>query len=251
MKRYFEYFAYGLLLVLVGCANYEPISRPVPKLSVLSHKLSDLSRKKMESYLNVKVDLKFPMNLAVAKVENPYPEYISDTSSDRKFSLELLAGSEANGWRKLSGLRGTTGKRIVSRVQLVTPSLLEGNPTLTKLRDAAAELHSSLLLIYMQADNSGSGFNANAAFYWTGVGLFFVPGDTVGFYTAYQAVLVDVRTGVIIATAEGEAKREWNVPPLSVKSTRERIITEATEGAISSLQENVTKGLIELEKPGK
>ncbi|MFA5865874.1 MAG: hypothetical protein WC975_14475 [Phycisphaerae bacterium] len=232
-----RYFKVGMILsgVLVfGCASYRPLTRPVPKLSVLSPELADLSEQKIEKYLAAQVKPEFPVVVAVAKVQNPYPEYAYEEHDAGQYAVETLRGDEADGWRNLTGQRGKFYKGIVRRVLFINPSLLTGNPTLKKLRDAAAMLHAPLLLVYIQQDNASDGYK-NAAY-------------TVGYYSACQAALVDTRTGLILATAESELNREEKVFPLSANSAKERIQRQTRAQTVAGLQKNFGRALRELEK---
>ena len=47
------------------------------------------------------------------------------------------------------------------------------------LRVAAARLHCELLLVYMQADTQADHFNDASVLYWSIVGLWLAPGNTV------------------------------------------------------------------------
>ena len=73
-----------------------------------------------------------------------------------------------------------------------------------------------------------------------------VPGNTVGHYTACQGVLVDTRSGFILATVEGEAVREENVLPGAVDIARDRIRRQAQTEAVASLHDNFRKTLAAL-----
>jgi rhombotail lipoprotein len=61
----------------------------------------------------------------------------------------------------------------------------------------------------MPADSEVDNFNDAAILYWTIIGLWVIPGDTLERQTIVQAVLMDCRTGTILGTATGDhhAKR--------------------------------------------
>jgi hypothetical protein len=236
-SRVRQYLKVGMVLssvLVVGCASYSPLTRPVPKLSVLSPELADLSERKIEKYLDAEVKPEFPVVLAVAKVQNPYPEYASEEHQIDRYAVETLRGDEAEGWRNLKGQRGKYYKEIIRRVLFINPSLLTGNPTLKKLRDAAAMLHAPLLLVYIQQDNASDGYK-NAAY-------------TIGYYSACQAALVDTRTGLILATAESELNREEKAFPLTANSAKEKIQRQTRSQTVAGLQKNFGRALRELEK---
>ena len=231
-----------------GCANYRPLPRPAPELSVISPDLADLSEEKMDKYLSTEVKPKFPCVLAVAKVQNPDADYMYDPNAADQYSLVRIEGTEAVGWRSLRNVAGVHHRRVVSRVQIISPALLNGNPSLRKLRDAAALFRAPLLLVYVEKDAASEGFNDNAAFYWTGVGVFFVPGNTVGYHAACQAVLIDTRTGAVLATADSESRFEQKIPLIVVNGTKEKAHEEMTAKAATALQKDVAHSLAEFEK---
>jgi len=79
--------------------------------------------------------------------------------------------------------------------------------------------------------------------YWTFVGLFTVPGNTVGHCTVCQALLVDTRSGFVLATAEGESLREENCLPGAVDIAGPRVEKEARAEAVRKLQGAVQHSL--------
>ncbi len=196
----------GLLVVcLSGCApQYRAVVRPVARFNSLSPELENLTDAAIDTYLKANVKVAFPTVLAVAKLSPPY-------RWSEEFGADYLKGAEAEGWQALTSVRDGAGEALVSQVQLVSPMLCPGKPTLKGLRDAAALLHAPVLLVYVQVDDARDGQNEAAMAYWTVVGLFTVPGNTVGRYSVCQALLIDTQSGFILATAQGEAKREENV----------------------------------------
>jgi len=228
---------YGLIAVVSificsGCAENRPLVRPVPKLSILS---PELSERNMDKLLKAEVRPEFPAVLAVAKVASPFPDDVYAGQDEDKYALEFPRGDELAGWEAMKNLRGRNYKTIISRVKVINPSLLIGNPTLRKLRDAAAQLNAPLLLVYIQKDSTGESFN-------------FMPGYTIGYYSVCQAVLVDTRTGVVLATAASESKQEEKVTLFGRESTKQKLQKTTGAEAVTSLQKNFAKGLVELEK---
>jgi hypothetical protein len=231
-----------LLLHSAGCASYRSVVKPVPKLSVLSPELENLTDVAIETYLKADVRPVFPSVLAVAKVRLPDASYYGPGDGGGT-SLEILRGSEADGWKQMTGPLAGGGQTLLEQVQLVSPLIVNKPMTLKSLRDAAALLHAPLLLVYLQDDNYSEGYNDAAMAYWTIVGLFVVPGNTVGHYSTCQGVLVDTRSGFILATAEGEARREENVLPGAVEIARDRVQRQAQTEAVAALQKNVRETL--------
>ncbi len=232
---------------LGGCATpYPGIVRPVPKLSLLSPELENLSDFKVETYLTADVRPVFPTTLAVAKMPTPARWDYRSAEARQNDPVEMLRGVEAEGWRSLPGDLQAGGTRIVEQVQLVSPLVAPAPGSLKGLRDAAALLHAPLLFVYAQDDEWSEGYNDAAMAYWTFVGLFVVPGHTVGHYTVCQGVLVDTRSGFILATVEGEALREENVLPGAVKIARDRVRREAQAAALADLQTKFREMLVQL-----
>jgi hypothetical protein len=233
---------------LGGCATtYKGVVRPTPKLGLLSKELGQLTDAKIEIYLKAQVQPSFPTVLAVAKLPSAggtYPRHPYRRESSG--SIEVLQAEEAAGWRTLAGGRDKLGRVGISQVQFLSPMLLSESPTLKSLRDAAALVHAPMLLVYLQEDNDDQGLNSAAMAYWSIVGLFFVPGNTVGRYSACQAVLVDTQTGFVLATAQGESRVEENVLPGAVDIARRRVDATARRQACANLVANVRETLQEL-----
>jgi hypothetical protein len=227
---------------LSGCATYSPLVKPIPKLSVLSPELENLTDVTIETYLKADVKPVFPSTLAVAKVPSPdAPAY--RYGEQRSDAIEILRGEEAAGWRRMVGpLQGGSGA-ILEQVQFVSPLIVGKQITLKSLRDAAALLHAPLLFVYLQSDSASEGYNDGAMAYWTVVGLFMVPGNAVGHYTVCQGVLIDTRSGFILATTEGEARREEAMLVGALDIARERVERQAQAEAVANLQKNFAQML--------
>jgi hypothetical protein len=239
-----EAAAFALTVVLSGCSSYTPVVRPTPSLSRLSPELESLTDDKIETYLRADVRPALPSVLAVAKLAAPRGYYSLERVA--KPQLEVLRGEEVEGWRKMAGPWDVQTGVLLDQVQLVSPLLAGEDSTLKSLRDAAALLHAPLLLVYMQDEDARQGYNEAAMAYWTIIGLFCVPGNTVGHYSACQGVLVDTRSGFILATCAGESKREENVLPGAVDIARQRAERQSRAAAVADLQQNVREVLTSL-----
>ena len=227
-----------------GCASsYKGVVKPGVKMSVLSPELESVTDQAIETYLKADVRPAFPAVLAVAKLTAPPRYAYYNRNEEPTAALAVPAGDEAAGWRKLTATTSNSETPLIEQVQVVTALLAPGKPSLKSLRDAAAMLHAPLLLVYMQDDDAQEGYNDLAMAYWTIVGLFCVPGNAVGHYTVCQAVLVDTRSGFILATAEGEAKREENVLPGAVGIAWDRVARQARAEAVAQLQANTLEML--------
>jgi hypothetical protein len=212
-------------------------------LKPLSPDLAIFENDKIEIYLAANARPPFPCTLAVAKLVDSRAEHGHPYGRGASYVLEVISGLEADGWRKLAEKSAGGSPQAINQVQFINPLLGGASPDLKRLRDAAAMLHAPVLLVYVQNDDRQSGYNDAAMAYWTLVGLFVVPGNTVGHYTTCQALLVDTRTGLIYATAEGEAKREENVLPGAVGIATPRVEQRARAEAVAELQANVEQTL--------
>ncbi len=239
-------------LLLGGCAEaYKGVVKPVARMSVLSPELENLSDAKIETYLKGDARPVFPCALAVAKLAGPSGEY------DRHYHagtpepvLQVLSGEEAEGWRQLTSLKVNGKDEVIERVHFINMLLVGGKLSLKGLRDAAALVHAPILLAYMEVNSHEEGQNPNAMAYWTLIGLFTVPGNTVGHCTVCQAVLVDTRSGFILATAEGEAMREETCLPGAVDIAGPRTAKQARAAAVARLESEVREALAALARRG-
>jgi hypothetical protein len=226
-----------LSLLFSGCAaSYKKCVRPTPTLARLSPELANLTDEKIELYLRSNVRPAFPTVLAIAKLTSRYSD---------SFVLTPIRGQEAGGWQKLAG-----PGRSISQVHFLNPLLMENSLTLKKLRDGAALTHAPLLLVYLQTDNSSQGYNSSAIAYWSIVGLFVVPGNTVGHYSVCQAILVDTRTGVVLATDQTDSICEENVLAGAVDIASERVEKQSLSNSVAELQSNFRVTIREMDRSG-
>lgn len=229
-----------LVSLLSGCASqYKEIVRPVAQLSSLSPELEHLTDAAIETYLKANVTPRFPTVLAVARLYD-------HSRFDEGFRVDFLRGDEARGWQQLKSLESASGDPLISQVQLVSPMLSGGKPTLKSLRDAAALLHAPILLVYLQVEDAQEGQNSAAMAYWSIIGLFTVPGHTVGRHSLCQALLIDTQSGFILATVQGEARQVEQVLPGAVSIARDRLAARVPAEAVADLHKNVREVLVEL-----
>jgi len=236
---------------LVGCAEpYRGVVRPVSQLNVLSPELQNLTDAAIEVYLKADVKPAFPAVLAITRlVPQDYAYYrYSHARGQGMVSLQLdaIRGPEAQAWQDMIGVKTDDDRQPLAQVQFISCLLSEDRPKLKGLRDAAALLHAPLLLIYNQLDNHNEGYNSAAIGYWSIIGLFTIPGHTVGHHSVCQGLLVDTQSGFILATCMGEAKREENVLPGAVDIAADRTCNEARKEAVEKFQENFRRTLLEL-----
>lgn len=246
MTRHFPHLFLGALFLLLasGCAHpYCAVVRPSPPLSILSPELENLSDAKIETYLKAQARPTFPCPLAVAKVGIGSTYDYRRSTSVAVGSIEPLYGDEAEGWRKLVEVSDAKGSELIDQIQPINRLLVSEKVTLKGLRDAAALVHAPILLAYMQTEQQETGQNEAAMAYWTIIGLFIVPGHTVGYYSVCQGVLVDTRSGYILATVGGESKQEERVLPGAVEIAEDRTERKARAEAIQRLQGEVAETL--------
>ncbi len=142
--------------------------------------------------LDAKITPKLPTKLAIAHLRQAYG------------SPELLmpATEQTDAWREAL-VDGTS----ITGLEPVTPLTLSDGQTdtLKGLRVAAARTGCELLLVTLRGSSSVTNYNGAAALYWTFVGLWLVPGNEYEHQTVVNAILVDTRTGFILATAQGDS----------------------------------------------
>jgi hypothetical protein len=233
------------LACLNGCsASYRAAVRPTPHLSSLAPEFYNLTDAKIEQYLKTDVTPVFPTTLAIVKVEQNSNYRYEETP---KFSMSPIIGDEAEGWQELTDCKiNDQSPALVSQVHFINPIFIEGSTTVKKLRNAAALVHAPMLLVYLQTENTSEGYNSSAMAYWSIVGLFVTPGNTVGSNCVCQAFLVDTRTGSILATLQSDAASEENVLPGAVDIARDRVRAQARIEAANNLQDEVRKTLVNL-----
>ncbi len=234
-----------LAAICTGCSEYRGVVRPTPQLSVLSPELENLTDAAIDIYLKAQVRPAFPTTMAIARIASPYaasgPWY-----GDQTPELDPVRGDEADGWRRMEALKDAEGRSLIEQVQFLNKLLISEKMTLKTLRDGAALLHAPLLLVYLQVDRAAEGQNEAAMAYWSIVGLFTVPGNTVGHHTVCQGIILDTRSGFVLATVEGESKHEERVLPGAVEIARNRTAVEAQAEATRKLQTNSSETLRQL-----
>lgn len=232
----------AVLLSVAGCSQtYKGIAKPAPKLSKLSPELEALSDPGMKEFLSADIKTEFPTNLAIAR--------IGSFAGDRGYyyrddvGVGVITGEEADAWRAMTKRITRAGKPAFNQVHFVSPLLTPEKPNLKQLRDAAALLRAPLLLVYTQDDNYAHGQNPAAMAYWTIIGLFLVPGDTVGHYSACSGVLLETRTGIVLATFDGDGKKEENVLAGAVSIASDRVRKVAQYDAFKEFQKHAGESL--------
>ncbi len=222
---------------ICGCslAKYAPVTRPGMSVSLLSEALSD---ELVEQVLEARAEPTFPSVLAVAKIGS------GAIWRDVKRQVEIVGGEDDDAWKKLAGLHDAGGKKLIDDVRFISPMLVKSDINLRSLRQAAAMLRAPLLLVYVTDENATEGYNDAAMLYWTIVGLWTVPGNTVGHFSVGDALLIDTRSGLILSTAHGEGQREENVFYGAVPIAEERTGREARTEAMETLVSDARRALL-------
>ncbi|QOJ14678.1 MAG: hypothetical protein HRU75_08505 [Planctomycetia bacterium] len=228
----------GLLLIAAGCAQYSPVVRPTPTGGVMSDELHALTDQKIATYLENDVRPRFPTVLALARAEEP-----DSSSTQYRYSrhgeptLIPLSEAESEAWRSalLGPWSDAHSQTLIEQLHVLNPLLASGQLTLKHLRDSAAMVHAPLLLVYRRDEASSRGYNDAAAAYWTIIGLFVVTGNTVGHATNYSALLIDTRTGAVLAIFEASELREERTFIGTTDIAADRLRREAREAAHAKL----------------
>lgn len=232
-----------------GCAStYKGVIKPTPDLKSLSPELESMTDAAIDHLLSTNAEPSFPAVVAIAKLNAGYSHRYSDR--DSALRLEMPSGDETEAWRKAAEAAKLGNMPLVDQVHVINPLIARQSPTLKQLRDSAALLHATMLVVYAQGDSADSGYNSAAIAYWSIIGLFLVPGDTVGHHTACYGLVMDTRTGYILAVLEGDSKKEENVLPGAVQIARRRTEAQAQAEALERLQRRFTEALTSLGRGG-
>ncbi|MCA8922232.1 MAG: hypothetical protein KDD82_10515, partial [Planctomycetes bacterium] len=115
--------------------------------------------------------------------------------------------------------------------------LLPTQPGLFAIRQAAGGLGSEVVLVLGRRGRVLKGRNACALLYPLLVGLL-LPAEETRAWTRYEAALIDVRSGGVLAVAQGEAEAAWASSPLlgddaegasALRSCEDRALERAVE----------------------
>jgi hypothetical protein len=227
--------AAALAGALGGCASHLSLAEPVADVlragmvadAAQAKRLEKaLTDKDIADLLDARVRAKLPTSVAIAKVRSGCDGY--------QPYLDVVDANELAGWEAtVSGQPLVHGVHPVSRLAHTAEK-----PTVRSLRQAAARMKCELLLVYLQADSSVVNFNDAAALYWTGIGLLTVPGSVLEHRTVMQGILVDCRTGVILATATGDCHLKRTFPAAFESVRREELQAEALSKAVADIQKS-------------
>jgi rhombotail lipoprotein len=223
----------GLVLASSGCGEYHALVNPRINLSSsglitdanqarrLEQRMTD---RDVADLLDLRVQPRLPTSLAVAKLQG---------GSHGQFHLAEIDATEMEAWQKL-----IDGYPLVASVHPVSPLVVsnESCVSLQSLRLAAGKMGCELLLVYLQADSSANNYNDASVLYWTILGLWLAPGNTMEHKTVMQAILVDSRTGAIFGTAGGDSHLKRNCPAAFDDVRRKELADQAPAAALADLQ---------------
>lgn len=100
-----------------------------------------------------------------------------------------------------------------SQVVAIPSFLLPGQATLTGVRQAAAGIGCEVVLVLGRRTRVLEGNNGLTALYPLLVGLV-LPGSETRVWCRYEAALIDVRSGAVLAVAQGEDDQSWTHLPM-------------------------------------
>jgi hypothetical protein len=152
------------------------------------------------------------------------------------YAVRPATPEDADALRRELGLGGGPGCEPEAKpcpiVDLNTvPSLfLPNRADLARVRYAAARVGSEVVLVYARATRIHEYRNGLANFYPTLVGLF-LPGDSTLAIARVEGALVDARTGVVYAVAQGAGRADGSGNIFSTSRERSRKLAEEAEKA--------------------
>jgi len=237
--------AIAMSIVLGGCASAHMLVEPRAALEQTGLIKDAKQARRLEKamtdgqiaqLLDLDVKAKLPTTLAVAKLQSQCSGY--------QPVLDRIDAEELGAWGKIIAKHPRlNGVHPISNLSFGR-DLRAPKISLHSLRVAAARLHCELLLVYMQADSSVDNFNDAAPLYWSLVGLWVVPGDTLEHKTVMQAIVVDCRTGMILGTATGDSHQRTICPAMFVDIQKAKLARKAPAAALKDLQGGCDKLLL-------
>lgn len=192
------------------------------------HPEDTLTDQKIATMLDANITAKLPCRLAIAKIENYCGTPPAELGSEEIESWKAILAKQSDSF---------TGLTALSKIGVLGTGK-NGLVTLRDLRTAAARSGCELLLVYVQTEGSVDNFNDAAILYWTGIGLWLIPGNTVEHKCILQAILLDCRTGMILGTAMGDQHLKENVPATAVQIAQPKLAERAPKEALLVLQKN-------------
>jgi len=216
-----------------GCASHHAFVEPVADMlragvvedpQQISRLEKAMTDRDIANLLDAGVRAKLPSAVALAK--------LTSECSGFQPRLEPLDANELAAWETC--VEGQPMIRGVRPVSVLSHS--SGKPTLHSLRVAGARMGCELVLVYLQSDSTVDNPNDAAVLYWTLLGLWTAPGNTLEHKTVMQAVLLDSRTGMILGTSTGDAYAKRDYPAAFAEQRRAELARDVPAAALADLQ---------------
>ena len=139
----------------------------------------------------------------------------------------------------------------ISRIEPLI-SFGPGSADLTRIRKCAAALGADILFVYTKNNVIEDFYNPMALGYFTGIGLFCLPGNSIQATAAAQGLLIDVKSGFPLAMVSVNAKIDGKaIAALNLKSktrnSRDEVNAECDVKMAASLKTK-TASVIEQQK---
>jgi len=220
-----------LVGALGGCAAYTTPGRGAD-LSVVGVS-PQTQRANTDTSIQVALDKKplavFPTGIAVARLQAPrYRSMTSESFGNGRYSIVTTRDIEkADTIERLSKLPMVHGIAPISRL-LVSPKLDTDRP----LREAAAQLHADMLLIYTLDTTFQKEDNAVPL---TVVTLGLAPTKNVRVVSTASAALLDTRSGYVYGVAEATARDKAGTNAWQSDETADKTRRETEEQAFEKL----------------
>lgn len=222
-----------LLVSVLGCHSSVSRSQATPWINNM---MSDASPDtEIEKIITKKVELTFPIKLAVIRLEK-------DTHN---MSNNPIVG-EISEWKKLGG------SAEIDKV-IALPSIIpSGNSKgiIEYARKMGAQAQTDVVFVYQVGNDSSVYFTPVVCLLdLTLVGTLIFPGRTVDSLSIAQGILIDVKTGAILAAADGsERKKVLSVTALSGNNqdslnseTRQKVVEKIAKDIEISLRQEANR----------
>ena len=181
-----------LQLSLAGCASMKPENKQGQRASVVEFLFPGTDGTTQVAYTTV-AEIKVPFRVGIGFV----PDH-----ADPRFAI-----SEAQRQEMLGRVREAFQKYpFISSIEMVPSSYLTGGGGYASVDSVARllSLDSLVLLSYDQVQHADA--NGWSALYWTGIGLYTVPGDRYAIFTLLDAVVLDVKSRKVLLRAGGTSE---------------------------------------------
>lgn len=191
------------LAALAGCSTYAvpPGGADFKAIGLTPKQRDALSDDTIAKTLEKQPLASFPTGVAVARIESPgYHSDSAQSYGNGKYSVVFVRDIEKpEQFRRLANLPMMYGIAPLNRMLL--PTNLQSE---RELREAAAQLHADMLLVYTLDTKF---VDEDLASILTLVTLGVAPDRHISVVTTASAVIVDTRNGYLYGTAEATEKR--------------------------------------------